>query len=95
MPEAKFNPGGLPRISQEEWFKLMGKPAPSKEGHGTEQDILENLKPVKLTNWRLQGNVLMADSDLGPYAHRIPSDLIMRGTDLQGLPILTKVNFGS
>lgn len=81
----------LPKISQEEFYKVIGKPGPSKETHGTEEAVLENLKPVKLTNWRLEGNMLKADSNLGPYAYRIPSDYYMSGVDSEGLPILKKI----
>ncbi len=80
-----------PTINPEDWYKLIGKPGPTREQHGSEASVSENLVPLKLTNWRLEGNMLMADSSLGTYGHRIPSDLIMTGLNEDGLPILRKV----
>lgn len=75
-------------------FREWNVPLPTRDPHGTDSTdnpIGSNLKKLQLRNWRLKGNKLMADSDMGEYAYLIPPDRILTGTDEQGLPILKKI----
>lgn len=75
-----------------QWYDRMGKARPSSEAHGTVEDIRKNLKRLKTENWRVEGNMLKADTDMGPLTQRIPPDYICKGTDSEGLPILVKLS---
>lgn len=61
---------------------------PKTAEHG---DPSEHLKPLKPYRWRLEGNKLIGDTELGEVVNYIPTDYICRGMDENGLPILTKV----
>jgi hypothetical protein len=73
-------------------FDRWGKARPTSEGHGTPEEIRANLKRAQCSNWRLEGNVLYADTDFGPLVQTIPTNYICRGTDSEGLPILAKLS---
>lgn len=64
---------------------------PAASAHGTDDDIRAKLKPMKFTNWRTEGNLLIADGPEGRLAQRIPTDYICEGTDENNLPILKKI----
>ncbi len=72
-------------------FKNWGQPLPAREAHGTEDDIRANMKPLQPFNWRLKGNQLIADTEVGELSQTIPTDYILTGTDEQGLPVFKKV----
>lgn len=60
--------------------------------HGTDEDIREKLKPLKTRNWRLEGNQLTCDTDMGPLTQTIKAGYICDGTDGKGLPLLRKIS---
>ena len=72
-------------------FKEWDVPLPTREAHGTPEDIRGNLKSVQPRNWRLQGNRLIADTDMGELSQTIPTDRILTGTDDKGLPVFKKI----
>lgn len=73
------------------WERLGIEP-PEVTNHGvTPDDIRAQMQPAKCWNWRLEGNTLHCDTDLGPMTQTISTDYILRGTDEKGLPILVKV----
>ncbi len=72
-------------------YERLGLDLPSVEQHGTEEDVRRNLKSVNPRNWRLTGNKLIADTDVGPLVNYISTDYICRGTDENGLPILERI----
>lgn len=76
----------------EEMFQRWGKEPPAHFPHGTTDEIRANLKQAKCTNWRMEGNKLMADTDFGPLVQIIPTNYICHGTDDKGMPILVKLN---
>lgn len=77
-----------------EIFKQWGKPLPTRDPHGVDSasdpisSHLEKLTPI---NWRLEGNKLIADTEMGQLINYIPTDLIMTGVDDAGLPTFKKV----
>ena len=73
------------------WYKKMGVKPPTSEPHGTEDDIKSNLVPLKPKEWRLEGNLLIAETEHGTHAQTIPTNYILTGTDDDGLPIFKKV----
>lgn len=63
-------------------------PLPTAETHGTQDDIRANLKPLKAQSWRMEGNKLIGQTDMGELVQSIPTDYICLGIDNRGLPIL-------
>lgn len=72
-------------------FREWGEPLPTRDAHGTDNDIRSNLKSVNPHNWRLEGNQLIADTEVGRLVQTIPTTHILMGTDAQGLPIFKQV----
>lgn len=78
------------------WYDRVGKARPEHLPHGVKDDVenplSEQLKRAKCWNWRIDGNLLLADTEFGPLSQRIPTDYICKGTDEDGMPILVKIN---
>lgn len=73
-------------------FQDWGQPLPTRDAHVTEDEVQSELgKKVQPTNWRMQGNKLMADVPGGVMVQYLPTDYILKGTDETGLPILVKI----
>lgn len=51
----------------------------------------DQLIPAQATSWRMEGNMLIAETNHGVLAQTIPTDYICLGIDGQGLPILKKI----
>lgn len=65
---------------------------PTSEAHGvTPEDIRSKLQPVHPRNWRQQGNMLHADTDVGELVNALPYGYILTGTDDKGLPTFRKI----
>jgi hypothetical protein len=73
------------------WYDRMGVQRPSHQPHGTIEDIQASMSQAKAKNWRMEGNKLIADTDMGELVQWLPTDIICKGTDDQGLPILTRI----
>lgn len=71
--------------------KVLKTEPPKTTTHITEEDMMRNLTPAKTYNWRLEGSLLICDSDLGKISQTIPPDYVCQGTDTNGRPILTKI----
>lgn len=74
-----------------DWFVKNQLVPPESIAHGTEEDVREKLKPAKTWNWKLEGNQLSCETDLGPMTQTIPTDVILTGEDENGLPILQRI----
>lgn len=75
-------------------YSRWGKKPPTVHEHGvTRQDILDYLaaNPLQITDWHMEGNKLIGDTEFGPFVQFLPTDYILSGIDEKGLPILTKV----
>lgn len=87
-------PGKWSRIRKmdDKWFQKNGITPPSHISHEvTDEELIKKMKPLKPRNWRLQGNQLIADTEMGPLVNIIDPSYILTGTDAEGLPILTKL----
>lgn len=72
-------------------FKNWGVALPSRESHGLSvDDIAKRVEKLSPTNWRLEGNKLIADTEMGPLINYIPTDYILTGVE-NNLPILKKI----
>lgn len=72
-------------------YEKWGKLPPTVEGHGTDEDIRNNLKKLVPSSWRLEGNKLIGQTEFGELVQTIPTDYICHGIDKEGLPILKKI----
>lgn len=77
---------------QTDFFRKFSMPAPQTITHGTEDDVKEKMTELKPTKWRLEGNKLIGDTEMGPLVNFIPSNYILKGTDSKGMPILEKLD---
>ena len=73
------------------FYRKHGKEQPKHFEHGTESDIKENMIRLKPNQWRMEGNMLIGETEHGVHAQAIPTDYILAGTDDEGLPIFRKV----
>jgi hypothetical protein len=74
------------------FFEKHGLKPPEHISHEmTPDDISKKVERVSMTNWRQEGNRLICDTEMGPLVNYIPTDLLLTGTDLHGLPVLTKI----
>ena len=65
---------------------------PSSIDHGLSvDDISTRVRSVNPRNWRQEGNVLIADTDVGEMRQAIPTNKILTGTDEKGLPTFKKI----
>ena len=81
----------LPSKDELEMYQRWGAEAPSHDEHGTIEDILERMEHASVTEWRMEGNELHAQTNHGPVVQTIPTDYILFGTDAEGLPVFKKV----
>lgn len=75
-----------------DYIRKLGAAPPVAIPHMTEEEIAQNMKPLKPNTWRLEGNKLIGETEMGPLVQFIPTDYILTGTDDKGLPILKKID---
>lgn len=75
-----------------DFIRKLGAAPPIATPHVTEEEILKNMKQLKPNSWRLEGNKLIGDTEMGRLVQFIPTDYICKGTDDKGLPILEKID---
>lgn len=73
------------------FYRKHGKAPPKHFEHGTEQEIRENMVRLRPGSWRLEGNQLIGQTELGTLRQTVPSDVILVGTDDDGLPMFKRV----
>lgn len=62
------------------------------EGAPPTSDAHEDWTPINVkTPWKQKGNYIYREGDELRYASKIPSDVILMGTDDKGNPILKKI----
>lgn len=76
---------------QSSFFKSYNMPAPEATTHGSIDDIKKNLTKLKPTSWHMEGNKLVGETEMGSLINYLPTDVICKGTDENGLPILEKI----
>jgi hypothetical protein len=74
-------------------FRKLGVEPPQAQAHGTEEYIESRMTPLKVKKWELNGNTLVGITEEGVrMAQQIPTDMILTGTDDEGMPILEKIS---
>jgi hypothetical protein len=75
-----------------DWFNRHGLTPPSHTPHGvTPDDIGDKLRPLKARSWRLEGNRLIAETDMGQVVNYIDPAYIMTGIDKNNLPVFKRL----
>ena len=75
----------------EAFYKKHGKAPPKHFEHGTEQEIRDNAIRLRPNTWRLEGNQLIGQTEMGPLRQTIPTDVILVKTSEDGLPVFKKI----
>lgn len=77
---------------QLKWYDYLGKARPVHTPHGVNGDDLhKHMRRLTPYKWRLEGNKLIGETEMGPLIQNIPTTHILTGTDSEGLPIFEKV----
>lgn len=75
-----------------EWFEKNNLTPPSTTQHDlTPDDIKDRVKPLHPHSWRLEGNRLIAKTDMGELVNFIDTGYILTGEDKNGMPILKRI----
>lgn len=72
-------------------FDRWEKSRPKSDTHGSEEDISRHMVRLMPTKWEQQGNQLIGYVGDTRVVNIIPTNMLLQGTDEQGLPILKKV----
>lgn len=79
---------------QADFFRKFKLEPPEAISHNIEDTpsnpLSEQIPKTKVTGWYLDGNRLVAQTELGEVINHIDSGYIMRGVDKNNLPILEK-----
>jgi hypothetical protein len=75
-----------------DWFNRHGLTPPNHTSHGvTPSDIRDKLRPLQPRSWRLEGNRLIASTDMGDVVNYIDPNYIMTGVDGDNLPVFRRL----
>lgn len=81
-----------PANKEDQWYIRQGVTPPERISHDLSvDDIDKHVKSLNPRNWRAEGNLLIADTDVGPLRQYIPTDHIFTGVDEKGLPTFKKL----
>lgn len=72
-------------------FDRWDKPRPNTATHGTEEDVSRNMDKLVPTKWTQEGNHLIGHVGDTRVVSILPTDMLLKGTDTSGLPILEKL----
>jgi hypothetical protein len=75
-----------------EWFDRNNVARPHHQDHMNVEDISKHLKKLKTHSWKLEGNLLTAQTDMGKLSQTIPPNYILTGEDSDGMPILKRID---
>lgn len=84
MPDKYYHP-------DTDFYRKLDVPLPTADQHGTEDDIVGNMKQLLPSSWHLSGNTLIGKTEMGPLVQTISTDYILTGTDNKGLPMFRKI----
>jgi hypothetical protein len=78
---------------KDSWYERHGAKPPEHILHDvTPDDLPKKMRRLKATNWRQEGNKLIADTEMGPLINFLPTDVILDGVDNEGLPKFRKLD---
>ncbi len=73
------------------WFDKIGAERPEHIGHIKEDEIDKAMTRLMPNSWRLEGNMLIGQTEVGPLHQTIDPNYILTGTDDKGLPVFQKI----
>jgi hypothetical protein len=56
---------------ESDFYNKLKLPVPEATPHGTEEDISKKLVKLEAKSWRLEGNKLIAETEMGPVVNLI------------------------
>jgi hypothetical protein len=75
-----------------QWFERHNLTPPSHTAHGvTPDNIHDKLVPLRAYSWRLEGNRLIARTNMGDLVNYIDPNYIMTGVDENNLPVFKRL----
>jgi hypothetical protein len=74
------------------FYERNGVAPPVNIPHIKEEDIEKHMVKLMPSEWRLEGNTLIGETEYGPLVQVIPPNYILTGTDEEGLPVFKKVS---
>lgn len=75
-------------------YEALGVPPPTSDGHAydtPENPISKQIPRPVVTKWYQRGNELVAETDMGEFVNFLPTDIQLKGTNENNLPILEKM----
>jgi len=72
-------------------YQRLGIQEPEHIGHITEEDLAKKIKIEANHKWRQRGNKLICECELGNHVAFVPTSKILKGTDENGMPMLTEI----
>lgn len=72
-------------------FQKWGKEPPTRDVHGTPEEIANNMRRLLPNTWRMEGNKLIGETDMGQLVQFIPTDVVLTGVTKDGLPKFEKI----
>ena len=76
----------------EDFLRKLGVAPPSVSAHATDEEISKNMKKLKPSSWRQEGNWLIGQTDMGELRQTVPTSHILTGTDDSGNPIFKRID---
>jgi len=74
-----------------DWFTKRNLTPPESINHGDPDGIRDKMVKLKPTTWRMEGNKLIGDTELGQLVNFIPTNMILTGTDEAGMPVFRRI----
>lgn len=74
-----------------DFWRKYELPEPEAAPHGTEEEILSNMKQLVPNSWKLEGNKLVGKTEMGTLVQYIPTDYILEGSTSDGLPKFKRI----
>lgn len=73
-------------------YSRLGLEQPQHIPHITEDELRQRIKIEANHKWSQVGNRLICECEIGKHSTLVPTDVLLKGTDDKGLPILTKIS---
>jgi len=80
-----------PDDKTKQWFERHNLTPPSHTPHGSADDIADKMRPAKIRSWRMEGNRLIAETDIGRLVNYVDPNVVMTGVDENNRPIFKRI----
>lgn len=73
-------------------YQRLGLKMPEHIPHLTEDELAKRVKVEAHHNWKQEGNQLKCECEVGVHVAFVPTNKMLKGTDDNGMPILTDLS---